>query len=330
MNKGILAGYLAITLVLVASPFVEAAHISRTNDADIENTNIIDADDLDAEFDNLVSKVNSLDDDLLIDAESWGGIKTFTSQAVFSSGLQADTISEKTAATGVTIDSVLHKDGVIKVPGSAGYTPTANGEFGYDSTSHTYDVYVNGSAKSLALQQDRGMVYLNTFGVASNVITITGMSTTYDSYKVVCEDIDVGTDGDQLWLLTSTAGDGTTFDTGATDYYYSDLAFASATAVTQDTSGDPALVLTGTAGTDTGAATSSISLNIEIPNPGGTTYFKKIYGTGAGNSTSGGLYAFQFAGQRAAATDIDAIRIKASTGNIVGGSCKLYGLGKGS
>lgn len=156
------------------------AQISRTNDAEIENGNIIDADDLDAELDSLVAESNS-QDTRITDIES--GAFTFTSAKTFSSnilvngidertaasgvtidgvllkdngvtasgtnafsgastfshssGVTTNTLTERTAAAGVTADSVLLKDGNLTV-GAAGYAPTTEGQFGYDTTGNKF------------------------------------------------------------------------------------------------------------------------------------------------------------------------------------------------
>jgi hypothetical protein len=64
--------------------------------------------------------------------------------------LNVDVIEEKTAAAGVTIDGVLAKDGNINV-GSAGYTPAADGDFGYDETADVYRVRLNGVNDTLTV-----------------------------------------------------------------------------------------------------------------------------------------------------------------------------------
>ncbi len=122
------------------------SQISRLRDAEISNGNLINADDIDAELNQLVSESNSQDTRLTSlesSAMTIAGVKTF------SAAPKTDQIDERTADTGVTIDSVLHKDGYIKVSPTAGYAPSASGELGYDSTSNTYKVMENGVAKTL-------------------------------------------------------------------------------------------------------------------------------------------------------------------------------------
>jgi hypothetical protein len=84
---------------------------------------------------------------------TFSGANTFSGITTFSSAttpIKSDKVDEYTSATGVTIDSVLLKDGYVKpVPTTQPYAPAANGEFGYDSTNHKYMVRVNGSNQFL-------------------------------------------------------------------------------------------------------------------------------------------------------------------------------------
>lgn len=112
------------------------AQISRLKDAEIENGNLIDADDLDAEFDQLISAHNTNDTELTnigTGTYSFSGVKTFTSSP------KTNGIDERTAGSGVTIGSVRLKNGMAKIAG----TPTEGGEIGYASNRLTYH---NGSA----------------------------------------------------------------------------------------------------------------------------------------------------------------------------------------
>lgn len=148
------------------------AQISRLKDPEIENGNAIDADDLDGEFDQLVSAHNTNDTELTAIGT---GTYTFAGVKTFSSTPKMNAIDERTGGSGVTIDGlVLIKDGYIIVPAGAGFTPATNGQLGYDSTSHTYDVYVNGAAKAL-LHTGSGIDDLNdvTITTPSSGQTIT-------------------------------------------------------------------------------------------------------------------------------------------------------------
>lgn len=122
------------------------SQISRLRDAEISNGNLINANDIDIEFNQLVAESNGQDNRLTSlesSAMTIGGVKTF------SSAPRADQIDERTSAAGVTIDSVLHKDGAIRLSPVSGYTPVSNGDFGYDSTTHTYKAMENGAIRTV-------------------------------------------------------------------------------------------------------------------------------------------------------------------------------------
>jgi hypothetical protein len=123
------------------------SQISRLRDAEISNGNLINADDIDVELNQLVAESNSQDSRLSTvesSALTFNGIKTF------SSAPKTDQIDERSLDAGIIIDGVLHKDGAIRVPGTAGYMPAVNGDFGYDPTSHQYRGMVNGKVRTLA------------------------------------------------------------------------------------------------------------------------------------------------------------------------------------
>ncbi len=118
------------------------AQISRLKDAEISNGETIDADDLDAEFNQLITAHNTNDTELTAigtGTYSFSGVKTFTSSP------KTNGIDERTSAAGVTVDGVLLKDGAITLASTAGYTPATNGDFGYDSTAHAYEGRINGN-----------------------------------------------------------------------------------------------------------------------------------------------------------------------------------------
>lgn len=105
------------------------ASLSRLKDTEISNGNVINADDLDAEFNQLVTGHND-HDTRVADIESGSisitGNKTFTGETTFSnatSPIKTDKIVERTSANGVNIDNLLIKDGGLQeVTSGAGVT----------------------------------------------------------------------------------------------------------------------------------------------------------------------------------------------------------------
>lgn len=117
------------------------AQLSRTSDAEIENGNIIDADDLDAEFDNIISGHNTNDTTLTAVTT---GTYTFSGVKTFSSTPKTNGIDERTAGSGVTVDSLLIKDGVARPTLTADPASPVDGDFWYNSTDDKFRGRVNG------------------------------------------------------------------------------------------------------------------------------------------------------------------------------------------
>jgi len=100
--------------------------LNRLHQSDMANGNIIDAGHLNAEFNQLVSESNSQDTrttSLESGTMDIAGVKTFTSTP------KTNQIDERTAASGVTVDEVLLKDGKVKL--KTGTTGSAAGDLSY-------------------------------------------------------------------------------------------------------------------------------------------------------------------------------------------------------
>jgi hypothetical protein len=355
--------FLLLALWLALAPVADATNISRLRDAEISNGNILDADDLDAEFDQIISSFNA-NDTVLTNVTT--GTYTFSGVKTFSSSPKTNGIDERTTGSGVTIDSVLLKDGFIRVPAGAGFTPTTNGDLGYDSTSHTYDVYVNGSAKSLMTtgsgiddlsdvtittpSSGQGLLYngsawvngavgsmvLLASATASNSASIdftSAIDSTYDEYVIFFNNVVPATNGAQLYMRVSTDS-GSTWKSGGTDYGYTSTGLNSAgTAVSIASNGAAWMQIAGTSTADFGlgnAAGRSSRGRVEISLPSSSSINKKL-GWKTGWSSEGGtnyLYTLSGEGEYRATTAINGIRFLMSSGNITSGSFYLYGIKK--
>jgi hypothetical protein len=334
------------------------SQISRLRDAEISNGNLINADDIDTELNQLVSESNSQDTRLTSlesGAMTIGGVKSF------SSAPKMDQIDERTGNAGVTIDSVLHKDGYIKVNPTAGYAPSANGEIGYDSTSHTYDVMVNGAAKSL-LHTGSGIDDLNdvTFtsplsgqgltyngsawvngavgsmillanATASNSASIdftSGIDSTYDMYILVGVGVVPATDAVAAWLRVSEDA-GSTWKSGAADYKHSGYVYGIAAGGGGSPGTEGQIVLTHGTSLSNNAA-NAFNFFATVSKPSSTTSKKEINFLPHGYVTSGGdYYTLMKTGAYVGTTNaITGLRFLMSSGNITSGSFYLYGVKK--
>lgn len=122
-----------LCVILLWNIQADANQISRLRDAEISNSNIINADDLDAEFNQLINESNNQDtriDTLENQNMTLGGIKTFTSN------LKTNGIDERIGNQGVTIDGVLLRDSKLNASGAS--PSIGEGEFVYDTDSNSY------------------------------------------------------------------------------------------------------------------------------------------------------------------------------------------------
>jgi hypothetical protein len=293
-------------------------------------------------------------------SQSFAGPVTVNGVWTFEATPLADVINEKTAGTGVTLDQVLHKDGTIRVPGSAGYTPTTNGDFGYDSTSHTYDVYVNGAAKSLlhtgsniddlndvvitTPSSGQGLTYdgsnwvngvmgslvLLDSATASNSASLdftSDIDDTYDLYLLIGVGLVPASDAVAAWLRVTE--NGTDWKADAADYKYSGYVYG----IAAGAGGSP-----GTAGqielthgaTLSNSAANAFNFIAFICQPASTTSKKEINFLPQGYVTSGGDYYTMMRTGTYVGTNnaITGLRVLPSSGNWTSGSCYLYGVKK--
>jgi hypothetical protein len=122
------------------------SQISRLRDAEISNGNLINADDIDAELNQLVAESNG-QDTRLTNIETAN--LTISGTKSFSSVVKLDELQERSAEAGVTIESVKLKDGSLRLEQKPGFYCGNNGEIGYDSTEHVYRLQVNNASKYL-------------------------------------------------------------------------------------------------------------------------------------------------------------------------------------
>lgn len=148
MNRFI--GALCCVLILLCGvSFAASDDISRLYT--ITSGQTITSSGMNSEFNQLVTTMNTKAgrgvNNTMTGDNTFSGTNTFSGSNTFShsSGVTTNTITERSAGTGVTADSVLLKDGNINV-GAAGYAPAAAGDFGYDETSYKFMVMENSTA----------------------------------------------------------------------------------------------------------------------------------------------------------------------------------------
>lgn len=230
-----------------------------------------------------------------------------------------DVINEKNAGNGVTADSVLLKDGMVTVAGVA----DANGKIGYDSNQ--FQGYRNGGLKNFLMAGD-GKTLLDT-QTASSSATLdftTGINSTYDHYTLECGDIVPATDNVDLQMLISDDG-GSTWEADAADYKWDNLIYGNGntSATGAGDLSDPFIRIVTGLGSDTA---ESGHLKLEFWNPDLTTNSKRfIWDMVYAGQASSANFRVSGSAMSVATTAINGIQLKMSSGNIEAGFCKLYG-----
>jgi hypothetical protein len=350
--------FLLLALWLALVPVADATNISRLRDAEISNGNILDADDLDAEFDQIISSFNA-NDTVLTNVTT--GTYTFSGVKTFSSSPKTNGIDERTTGSGVTVDSVLLKDGMVTLTG----VPAAAGQVGYDSSVIKFhngssvrtlihsgssvdalgDVVITTPANGQGLTYNGsewvngavGSMILLATATASNSASIdftSDINSTYDNYLIDFDGLIPATNGAQLYMRVSEDG-GSNWKSGGTDYGYTSTGLNSAGSAVSIASNEAAwMQIAGTATSDFGignASGRSAHGLIEIIQPASTTLHKK-FGLKTGWSSEGStnyLYTLSGEAEYRATNAINAIRFFLSGGsNITSGTFRLYGVKK--
>lgn len=160
----------------------------------------------------------------------------------------------------------------------------------------------------------------------SSEITFTGLSSTYDTYVVVINDLQPVTDGSILYLRTSTNA-GVSYDSGASDYAWASYGVNDGAKDSEGSSGDDHISLAGDQSSEElgNQATETLAGMLWIYDPSGTQYTKVFFDwnytdlVDDQNSVTG-------MGARLSAADVDAIQFTMDSGNISSGNFRLYGL----
>jgi hypothetical protein len=175
-------------------------------------------------------------------------------------------------------------------------------------------------ALETAVEAAGELVYIGSV-TASNDATVefSGLSSTYSKYVVEIEDLVPASDASTLHIRTST-DNGSTFDSGASDYQYNQ--WQAGSGITVSRAGAAQIILFSSCGTGTGEAVSG---SVEILRPSATTY-TKVAARLVGLDSTANFGTAIVGGLRASAADVDAIQFLMNTGNIASGTFRLYGV----
>jgi len=198
----------------------------------------------------------------------------------------------------------------------------------YDSTNSYWTEVSRSSSLSLS-----PMVLLSTqTASASALIAFTGLSSTYNSYKIVITDLVAATDQSILEMQLST-DNGSTYV--ATNYtwvmYFNTPADPVADSSNAGTGGfTTAIALNPTTATGFGVsnvAQDSLQCEVTLFNPSSAASYKKVkFQTTYLGATANIVNADGSGVNSAAVTAINAVKFFMSSGNITSGTFKLYGI----
>lgn len=151
------------------------------------------------------------------------------------------------------------------------------------------------------------------------------ISSTYDTYMIVGNDIRVQNDDVPLLIRTSS-NNGSSYDSGASDYYAAGVLVTSAASTVTGVAfnGTTYMFLNGAIGNASGECGSFTAY---LTGVNGANY-KHLILANSQTTGAGGVSFFNVAQMRKSTSTINAFRIYAETGNIVSGTVYLYGLAK--
>jgi hypothetical protein len=124
------------------------APIQRLKLNEIQNGLVINANDINAELDQLVTSANTQDTSLTSIAT---GTFSFTGTKTFANTVKAGTIIEAVATQGVTIATVRLRDGTVRPKITTNPTTPEAGEIWFNDTNKTYQGFVSGAPQAFAL-----------------------------------------------------------------------------------------------------------------------------------------------------------------------------------
>jgi len=220
--------------------------------------------------------------------------------------------------------SMTYTRGSLIVGGAAAWGKLAVGTSGQVLTSDGTD--------AAWASPSSGMTFLSSVDLANDATADFTLTAGYDAYVFELQNVTPATDATSLWVRTSTDG-GSTFDSGASDYAYSGVLFASdGSSVTEVANADSKISTN-----DNGTAKYGIGSDVAEDGVSGrfvvsgahlakTTILNWHYGfqgaiplNAVFNTSIGG-------GVRRSQADVDAVRFLFSSGNLESGTITLWGM----
>lgn len=261
----------------------------------------------------------------LCNATSAAIVATLPSAATAGNGFKVAFKKTDSSANAVT----LTPNGSDTIDGAATYALTTQySSVVVVSNGSVWSVISGGGDMKATIRANESYTFLGSYTASSSAsINITSKITSeFDTYFIEIQDLIPATDNTSLWLRTST-NNGTSWDTGASDYSYVITAVGSASATTFVTNAatDNAVVVSPALGN---AAGRSFDSTVKLYNPLNSSLYTNIRADNIYTATNGQIALATASGRRTSAAAVNAIQFLMSSGNIASGIVRVYGLRK--
>ena len=166
---------------------------------------------------------------------------------------------------------------------------------------------------------------------AASVDITSAITSAYDTYLLVFNNLIPATDDVILWMRTST-DNGSTFDSGAADYAFAVegllIGSGASTSISNSDNQEVRIELSDDTATQAvgNGATEGISGHVWIYSPLSATVNTRVFSQVVYGAAEGHSAYLTGVGERAAAADVDAAQLLFSSGNIASGEVRFYGV----
>lgn len=183
----------------------------------------------------------------------------------------------------------------------------------------------SGGVKTISVSGSPVLLQSQTASASATLDFASCISTSYNTYQFVLENVLPATDGATISVRFSTDG-GSSYDSG-TNYSYWDTRYDSSATAQGGATGATSIVLAETTGIGNASAFGLVG-DFLLHNPLNASQHKPLNGKITFRSAAGTRTAHNFNGVYESNTAANAVRFLASSGNITSGTIRCYGLAK--
>jgi hypothetical protein len=170
-----------------------------------------------------------------------------------------------------------------------------------------------------------GLILVETQDISSSVATVDfviGASDIYNVYQLIFSSVTVATDDIALWLRMGTGGT-PTYQSGVADYAWK---IETSTADNDEQDEKIQIMQNPVGGAGLGNAANEMASGMLLMHEPAAAVHTTINGHMQYDKASNNIQSVNFVGKYLSTTAVTALRIMASSGNILGGRFSLYGI----